>query len=192
MVPLDDPMNHPYLEHRAMAKQISAWSHLLASILVVLSFAQGAVAAEPTREELEKKFSEELSGAVLVGRFTIEGESGEGKGREERYAIKRVTKVAGDTWLFESTVEYGGKAAVTVPIPLQMKWAGDTPVITLTKLTIPLLGTYTARVLFYDGQYAGTWSGADHGGQMFGRVTHPEEDQSAENDQPEEDDNDGK
>ena len=38
-------------------------------------------------------------------------------------------------------------------------------------LTIPNLGTYTARVLFYGDQYAGTWSaGADHGGHLWGRI----------------------
>jgi hypothetical protein len=37
-------------------------------------------------------------------------------------------------------------------------------------LSIPGLGTYTARVLIYRGQYAGTWSGGDHGGELWGRI----------------------
>jgi hypothetical protein len=37
-------------------------------------------------------------------------------------------------------------------------------------LTIPALGTYTARVLLYEDQYAGTWSSKDHGGQVFGKI----------------------
>ena len=49
-------------------------------------------------------------------------------------------------------------------------WAGDTPVVELTDLTIPGLGTYTARVLFYRDEYAGTWKGKNAGGQMFGRI----------------------
>ena len=42
------------------------------------------------------------------------------------------------------------------------------PLITLTDLAIPGMGTYTARVILYRDQYAGTWSGKDHGGQIFG------------------------
>jgi hypothetical protein len=33
-----------------------------------------------------------------------------------------------------------------VPIPLIVRWAGDTPVITLTDLTIPGVGTFTTRL----------------------------------------------
>ena len=59
---------------------------------------------------------------------------------------------------------------VTVPIPLEIKWAGDTPVITLTDLAIPSLGTFTARVVIYDGRYAGTWQHGQVGGHLFGRI----------------------
>jgi hypothetical protein len=52
------------------------------------------------------------------------------------------------------------------------RWAGDRPVITLTDLSIPGVGTYTARVLLYSDQYAGTWSGGTHGGQVFGKIIH--------------------
>ena len=41
-------------------------------------------------------------------------------------------------------------------------WAAD--------LAIPGLGSYTARVLLYRDQYAGTWSGKKGGGQMFGKI----------------------
>jgi hypothetical protein len=33
-----------------------------------------------------------------------------------------------------------------------IKWAGDTPVITLTDLSIPGMGTYTARAILYNDQ----------------------------------------
>lgn len=32
------------------------------------------------------------------------------------------------------------------------------------------MGTYTARVVVYCGQYAGTWSGRNGGGKLFGRI----------------------
>ncbi len=120
----------------------------------------------PNREELEKKFAAELNGATLVGHFSI-GKTTYDK--QERYELSEVSKVKGGKWLFKARIMYG-QHDVTVPMYLDVKWAGDTPVITLTDLDIPGLGKYTARVLIYRGQYAGTWSGADHGGQLFGHV----------------------
>jgi hypothetical protein len=83
-----------------------------------------------------------------------------------------VAKLKGDYWLFETRIQYGDQD-VQLPLTLQVKWAGDTPVITLTDVAIPGLGTFTARVLVYRDQYAGTWSGAMHGGQLFGRIEQP-------------------
>ncbi len=115
---------------------------------------------------LEEHFQKSLSGATLVGHFTV----GDQKNlREEKYTITKVSKIPGGLWLFQVRIQYG-KRDVTLPLPLKVQWAGDTPVITLTDLSIPNLGTYTARVLIYRDQYAGTWSGGDVGGQMFGRL----------------------
>jgi hypothetical protein len=57
-----------------------------------------------------------------------------------------------------------------VPLVIPVKWAGDTPVISVTDLSIPGAGTYTARVMIYRDQYAGTWSGVDCGGHLWGRI----------------------
>jgi hypothetical protein len=134
----------------------------------------------PSREELEKQFTAELTGATLVGHYTAGGTAAD---KEERYTISEVTKIKGDNWLFKTRVVYG-QHDVTVPIPLEVRWAGDTPVITLTDMTIPSLGTYTARVLIYRGQYAGTWSGGNHGGQLFGRVEKKSEKDKADSEKP--------
>ena len=80
-----------------------------------------------------------------------------------------VKKLGGKDWLITARIQYGDKD-ITVPLMLPVEWAGDTPVITLTDLTIPGAGTFTARVLLYRGQYAGTWSAKDHGGEMFGKI----------------------
>jgi hypothetical protein len=53
---------------------------------------------------------------------------------------------------------------------LDVEWAGDTPVITVDDLAVPMVGTYTARVLFLGERYVGIWYGSDHGGHMLGRV----------------------
>ena len=126
--------------------------------------------AKVDQAELDKQFEKTLTGATLVGRFTVEGRGERGREpKEERYHINKVTKMKGDYWMFTARVQYGSKD-VTVPMMLQVKWAGDTPVITLTDLTIPGLGTYTARVMIFRDHYAGYWSGGKHGGNLWGRV----------------------
>jgi hypothetical protein len=126
---------------------------------------------KPDPAELEKQFEQNMSGATLVGRFSVEGQANRGGGepKEDRYQITKVTKMRGDYWLFNASMKYGGKE-MTAPIVLQVKWAGDTPVITLTDLPIPGMGTYTARVLIYRDHYAGYWSSPNHGGNMWGRI----------------------
>ena len=67
-------------------------------------------------------------------------------------------------------MQYGGHD-LKVPVELQVKWAGDTPVITLTDTPVAGMGSFTARIVIYRGQYAGTWSGGKgHGGQLFGKI----------------------
>jgi hypothetical protein len=126
-------------------------------------------APEPKLDQakLDKKFAETLSGATLVGHFTMGDNPHEP--REERYVINKVSKLKGDYWLFTARIQYGNKD-LTVPMMLPVKWAGDTAVITVTDVGIPGMGTYTARVLIYNDQYAGTWSGGKRGGHLWGRI----------------------
>ncbi len=140
---------------------------LLPWVILVLAASVACGTKDPSSAigALEKQFQETLSGATLVGHS-----SGQGPGSsEERYTIQKVSKVGGDTWLFNARIQYGTHD-VTLPLPLTVKWAGDTPVITLTDFGVPGMGTFTARVLIYRNQYAGTWSGKNHGGQLFGRI----------------------
>jgi hypothetical protein len=128
--------------------------------------------ASPTQEELEQKFADDLTGSVMVGNFTNGGKADKAL-KEERYTLTKVSKVAGDLWLFQTRIQYGDHD-VTLPLAIQVKWAGDTPVITLTDFVVPGMGTFTARVLVYRNQYAGTWSGGNHGGHLFGRIVKEE------------------
>ncbi len=127
-------------------------------------------AQPPSKADLEKKFEETMTGATLVGHYTINGQKASSTDKEEHYTIEKVAKLQGSTWLFTSRIQYGDHD-VSVPLPLQVEWAGDTPVIELTQFPVPGLGTFTARVVIYDGQYAGLWNGGgDHGGSLFGKV----------------------
>ena len=151
---------------------------LLAMSPMVLQAAEES--AEQRQAKLEKAFAEKMTGSVLLGSFTIDGDGDQKLAPQpEKYRIQSVSKIKGETWLFMAGVEYGGKQEIVAPIMLTVKWAGDTPVITLTDVAIPLLGTYSARVLFYGDRYAGVWSGKDHGGELFGRITQGEKEGEA-------------
>jgi len=140
---------------------------VLLSIVIALSGCSKKAAT--TQEQLDRKFEETMKGVTLVGRSTrLQDDKIIG---EEKYVIEGVSKLAGDTWLFRSRLQYGGHD-IPLPLPVTIKWAGDTPVITLTDLSIPGMGTYTARVVLYRDQYAGTWSGKKGGGQIFGKIIH--------------------
>jgi hypothetical protein len=136
---------------------------------------------EPTAEQvaaLEKL----MSRATMVGHFTVTGggegnelDAGGGKLTEERYELGEVKRLESGDWLIQSRIRYGDHD-VTIPLTLPIRWAGDTPVICVDDMPIPGLGTFTARVMIYRGHYAGFWTGADHGGHLFGVIEPAEED----------------
>lgn len=131
-----------------------------------------AVAADTGdhRAELEAKLSKMLSGATLEGSYTLSGPGADGaKLAREKYTLGEVKKLAGDVWQFPTRIQYGGKD-VTVPIMLPIRWAGDTPLVVVDEVTLPGLGTFSARVLFFDGHYAGYWKHGDHSGNLFGEI----------------------
>ena len=122
-----------------------------------------------TQEFREKEFQESMSGVILDGFFTTNGANDRLK--KETYTIASVSKLTGDYWIFNARMQYAD-LDVTLPVPVTIKWADDTPVLTLTDATIPGLGTFTARVLFYGGHYVGVWRHGEHIGQHFGRIIH--------------------
>jgi hypothetical protein len=145
-------------------------SGLIAVCLTCGAFAEEKTAAEKEEQAARfKKFEDTLTNAALVGSFTMKGEQNKGKLHEERYEIVKVTKMQEDYWLFQARIKYG-KHDLTVPLLLEVQWAGTTPVITLDDYKVPGFGSFTARVLIFNNQYVGTWDGGDHGGQMFGRI----------------------
>lgn len=123
----------------------------------------------PTPAELIQKLEKDLTNVKLVGAFTVAGKESEAP-KQEEYTITSALKLPEpDLWLLKARIKYG-KTDSTVPIPLEIKWAGDTPIITLTNLEIPGLGTFTSRVVLYEGRYAGTWQHGEVGGHLFGRI----------------------
>jgi hypothetical protein len=118
------------------------------------------------------KFSSMLSNAVLSGRWCLVQNGELTPDKQDTYRIESASKLAGDSWLIRAHVEYGTNSFVA-PIPVQVKFAGDTPVIVVDNLTVPGGGTYSARVLFHDNTYSGTWSGGRRVGLLHGFITHP-------------------
>ena len=115
----------------------------------------------------EKQFQESMTNVKLIGYFTL-GDSKEL--HDDAYTIEKIEKVAEGAWNFTAHIQYGGRdIKVTMKVPVQ--FAGDTPVINFPRQPVQGMGgMYTARVLFNNGGYAGTWGAGDHGGSMFGRI----------------------
>jgi hypothetical protein len=133
-----------------------------------------AESSKLSQEELEAKFKATMTKAAFAGRWCSVKEGKLGLEKEDKYTIIGVSKVGGDFWLIHTRIQYGGKD-ITAPIPVQVKWAGDTPVIVVDKVPVPGSGTYSARVLIYENTYAGSWTGGDQGGLLNGVITNPKE-----------------
>lgn len=125
------------------------------------------VAESSAREE---KFKKLMTGAKLTGLFTIEGKPLKDQ-VEDTYEIRKVekSKTGTDTWIITARVKYA-KNDYEMPFPIAVKWAGDTPVLTLEKLAVPGLGTFSCRVVLHGTKYAGTWQHDNVGGHMFGNI----------------------
>lgn len=126
-----------------------------------------APAAPPiSMSAAEKQFEDSMNNVKMIGFFTL-GDSKEL--HDDAYLIEKIAKIADGQWNFTARILYSGRdVKVTLKIPVM--FAGDTPVINFIRQTVPGMGTYDARVLFYKGGYAGTWGAGDHGGTMFGKI----------------------
>lgn len=140
----------------------------------------------------QQHFRDLVTDVTLVGRFTIDrppvpsappapdgeapprekataGDAADLVLREEEYVITGAVPLGGDLWALTAQIRYG-ETDVTIPVPIAVKWAGDTPVLTLDRITLPGLGTFSSRVVLDGDRYAGTWQHDDVGGHMFGRI----------------------
>lgn len=131
-----------------------------------------AVAQDPAKgaKPPVEDFAKYLSGTVLTGVFTVDGKPLD-KLTEERYEIKSAKKLDGyeSLWEIETRIKYGDKD-ISLPVEINVEWVGKTPVMVMDSVSLPGLGTFSARVVFHDKKYAGTWKHDDVGGHLFGRV----------------------
>lgn len=132
----------------------------------------------PSLEELEASFKKTFTKATMSGRWSSLEEGRLGPEKKDRYTINSVSKVGKDVWLMNARVDYRGKE-LTIPVPVQVKWAGDTAVIVVDNFAMPGSdNAYSARVLVYNNTYSGHWSGEDVGGMLYGVITQNGDDQS--------------
>ena len=126
----------------------------------------------PSQEELEAKFKSMLTKATLSGRWASTTGGVLGPEKEDKYNIESVGKVSGDSWVVNAKIKYNDREFIA-PLPIKVRWAGDTPVIIVDDLAMPG-GTrsYSARVMIYENTYAGTWSGGEHSGMLYGTISN--------------------
>lgn len=147
---------------------------LLHSTYVVLCLSRCGLAQEAAADAAAKQaeriaaLEKSLTGAALVGHFTVTG-ADNGKLAAERYELGKVDHIQGEQWAIQARIKYG-EHDVPIPLVLPIRWAGDTPVISVDEMALPGLGKYTARVMIYRDHYAGFWTGKDHGGHLFGVI----------------------
>lgn len=140
-----------------------------ASLALILVAPAPVVAQEKSEEERFQAFAKMMANVKMVGAFTVVGQADPPK-QDGAYVIKSVRKVPeGDYWVFDALVQHDGKE-MPLQIPIEVKWSGDTPVITLENLTIPSLGTFSARIVLYRDAYAGMWVHGNVKGHMYGVI----------------------
>ncbi len=105
-------------------------------MLLTLTFAQAADTNGPALTPLEKKFKNTLSNCVLNGRWCTTKKGQMTEEYQEKYTVQSATKSGKDAWVIHARIQFAGKD-LTVPLPVKLKWAGDTPVITLDKVSVP-------------------------------------------------------
>jgi len=137
--------------------------------LGLLFFTLGLASKEPSKDELFKSFEKSMKNVRFSGHFTITGQKIPPS--KETYEIQNVQKLGdGDLWIFTARIKYGNKDVV-LPMPLPVKWVGRIPVITMDKVTLPGLGTFSAHVVIDGDKYAGTWAHGDVGGHLYGTIS---------------------
>jgi len=149
---------------------------VIIGVLVIAGFVAGWLVARTglgsrvnpaTLADRERAFAERMRNVALVGSFATEG--AEPVPSAERYGIGSAEKVGDDLWRFTADLDCCGIHG-RMPIVVPLRWAGDTPMITMTDTTLPGLGTFTVRLFFHGDRYAGTWQHGERRGQMQGRI----------------------
>lgn len=142
---------------------------LLAVSLAGVGRANAEDAADVAAREAE--FSAMLKNATLEGSWVPVSGAQAGEQKVDSYRVIRAKKIAAEQWQIVSRINYQGQE-IEVPIPVTVKWAGDTAVVILDQVETGGGKSYSARVLFHNDRYAGSWWGKEQpGGLISGTIT---------------------
>jgi hypothetical protein len=139
---------------------------LFPALILACAVLAQETAPPPEMTAVEKTFQQNMTNVTMLGFFTV-GDSTEL--HDDKYIIESVSKVKEGVWKFNARVMYN-KKDMKVALNVPVIFAGDTPVISLTRQAVTGFGTFDTRLVIYKGGYAGTWGGGDHGGKMFGNI----------------------
>src|SRR5260370_20871122 len=99
--------------------------------------------SQPILNPLEKEFERAMSVVTMAGHFTKEGGDGLSS---DKYNIDKVTKLKDDLWRFDARIQYGGTNG-KAPLPVHVKWAGDTPALLPTDQSLARPGQLTGSIV---------------------------------------------
>ena len=120
---------------------------------------------------LEADFIAMLEDATLEGSWVPIQGGKPGDQKVDRYEVVRAEKIEGDQWHIVSRMKVQGQE-IEFPIPVTVIWAGDTAVMILDEVATGGGKSYSARVLFHNDRYAGSWWASDQpGGLLSGAIT---------------------
>lgn len=144
---------------------------LLLTVAASMILSSAVFSQDADQAARDQKFEETMRDARLEGNFSVVTDQGMQSDFSELYMVSELERGEDDTWIFKAKMKYGENAhEAEFPIPVQVIWAGDTPMITMENTTVDGLGTFTVRLLLHGDRYAGTWQHGAFGGHMWGRI----------------------
>ncbi len=143
---------------------------LILSAALVFAFAPGGAYAEEPEADAAPAFAAMLTDATLKGSWApIDGGAlGDEKG--DGYEIVSAKKKEGDVWVIVSKFKVDGEV-VEYPMEVVVKFAGDVAVLVLDDAPTAGGGKYSARVMFHNDVYAGSWWGGEKKGTISGTIS---------------------
>ncbi len=158
--------NHPTRDYAWAMK-----AALLPALAVGFALIFANASSAQTDADGEAKFAAMLTNATLNGTWAPITGGKLGGEKKDAYFVVRATRKDGDNWEIVSRVTHKG-AQVDFPIPAIVKFAGDTAVLILNDVRTADGKTWSARVMFHNDVYAGSWWGAGQkGGAISGTIT---------------------
>jgi hypothetical protein len=152
-------------------------TQLIPALLFLAAAVPASAQDEAAAKDPAAAFSTMLTNATLNGTWAPVDKRLLGENQDDKYHIVRATRKEGDQWEIVSRMNIQGRE-IDYPIPVTVKFAADAAVMILDNVPIGGGQTWSARILFHDDVYAGSWWGADKtakSGIVSGTITRTTE-----------------